>query len=505
MGMHIWYSLALGEEATSAEAIAKLTELHRYAQTVGFLGTYDIPAVGELKTGDGTEAWPPTHTVTRKLGNHREQHIHVPAMEWVGFSTMPGLGTESAYFDLARYPKTFRLTEKQSRIITSTTQRDGKIEPDPSPIAAPAEEVVVDAVGWSSSSGWCKTQYANRHGLDHFLHCHLALIKLLDYAQELGILERVGDDGGYWESRSADVLVSNLAENDRIVAAFVGALNDQIGPALEESGYVSVSPIASAPDFEHLEAEGKTLLGDGLDLASQAGPGIVSIIKAIDAVSGEPILAWPAIDFKSRWPRLLETIGAMQQLNPMLNLRIVKDRYGVSYLRHALSSRDVFHLFLPYSAPDYLTTTLTQKNETRRRIHIDGEWANIDPTRIERTVDGHLFIRPCSSGVRVARFNLGRALITHFGERIPHKAFPGWCLLPEADGAEYFEFDWAIGPKGSKQLRHAGPKVPIERTASIGPCCPEGSLASATSTTFPVRLSRHAVRRQSIWGFRSVS
>ncbi len=155
------------------------------------------------------------------------QHIRVPASEWVGFSTLPGLGTESAYFGLARYPTTFRRSGNQSQVVTHTKHRaDGTIEPDPSPIAEPAEEVIVDVKGWSSSSVWCKTQYANRHGLDHFLHCHLALINVLDYAKELGILERVNDDGGYWGSRSADVLVANLAENDRVVAAIVGSLHD---------------------------------------------------------------------------------------------------------------------------------------------------------------------------------------------------------------------------------------------------------------------------------------
>jgi hypothetical protein len=71
-----------------------------------------------------------------------------------------------------------------------------------------------------------------------------------------------------------------------------------------------------------------------------------------------------------------------------------------------------------------LTTVFTQQNETRRRINLDGEWTNIDPTRIERTVDGHLFIRPCSSGVRIARFNLGKALVTQFGS--VDNAYLGW-------------------------------------------------------------------------------
>jgi len=267
MGMHIWYRLALDEQATFAEAIAKITELHRFARTVGFLGADGIPAVSEIEIGDATAAWRPTHTVKRKLGNYREQHVHVPAMEWVGFSTLPGIGTESAHFGLARYPEAFRPTGRQSQIITSTKRlRDGSIEPDPSPIAMPTEIVVVGAKGWSGWSGFCKTHYANRYGLDHFLHCHLALIQLLDYANELGIVEYVSDDGGYWESRSKDVLVANLEKNDRIVAAFVGAINDQIGETAEESGHVVISPIANAPDFEYLEAEGRAVL------AAREGP-----------------------------------------------------------------------------------------------------------------------------------------------------------------------------------------------------------------------------------------
>jgi len=76
----------------------------------------------------------------------------------------------------------------------STQNFDGTVEPDLAPSAEPAEEIVVDAEGWRSWSGFCKTQYAHRHGLDHFMHCHLALIKLLDYAKELGILHHVNGD-----------------------------------------------------------------------------------------------------------------------------------------------------------------------------------------------------------------------------------------------------------------------------------------------------------------------
>jgi hypothetical protein len=66
MGMHIWYGLALGERETFANAIEKITELHRYALTVGFLGARDVVAVGEIETGNGTEPWPPTFSVEKK-------------------------------------------------------------------------------------------------------------------------------------------------------------------------------------------------------------------------------------------------------------------------------------------------------------------------------------------------------------------------------------------------------------------------------------------------------
>jgi hypothetical protein len=454
MGMHIWYALKLGEEATFEEAIEKIAELRRYAGTVGFRGAHDLPPVGELETGDGTEAWPPTYIVKRNLGKHREQSIAVPAIEWVGFPTMPGKGTESAYFGLARYPAIFRPTSKQSQIITVTkTHFDGSIEPDPTPLDAPAEEVVVDARGWSSWSGWCKTQYAHRHGLDHFMHCHLALIKLLDYAKALGILDYVHDDGGYWDTRSADVLVANLRENDRIVAAVVGALSDQIGEALEDRGYVAVAPIQAAPDFEHLEAEGIALLNDRAG-ARRAEPapiiasGIASILQAADDIRGASILPWPAIDLKGRWPPLAESIEGMQRLNPELGLRIVRDDNGISYLGHARSSQDVFEIVMPYRVPDKLTSPLTQLNEQRRRIRVDGRWVYIDATRIERTATGSLLVRPCSAGVRISRLRIGKAFAAHFGADVDDRVYPGWCLLPDADGEEFFEFEWSYWPRG---------------------------------------------------------
>jgi hypothetical protein len=58
---------------------------------------------------------------------------------------------------------------------------------------------------WSWRS-FCKTQYASNPqlgGVQGFLRCHLSVIRLLDAAQELGILGEVNDEGGYWERRDA--------------------------------------------------------------------------------------------------------------------------------------------------------------------------------------------------------------------------------------------------------------------------------------------------------------
>jgi hypothetical protein len=55
-----------------------------------------------------------------------------------------------------------------------------------------------DAWGWHAFS---KTFFATRVSDQHFLRCHLSLIRLLEHAQELRILGTVKDDGSYWESR----------------------------------------------------------------------------------------------------------------------------------------------------------------------------------------------------------------------------------------------------------------------------------------------------------------
>jgi hypothetical protein len=101
----------------------------------------------------------------------------------------------------------------------------------------------------------CKTQYAGLPqygGEDNFLTAHESLIALLDRARELGLQTDVHDDGGYWEDRDRDHLLQQLAEWNGLVAALAGQLKDKMG-----AGPQGVqAPILTAPNFEHLEADG---------------------------------------------------------------------------------------------------------------------------------------------------------------------------------------------------------------------------------------------------------
>lgn len=105
--------------------------------------------------------------------------------------------------------------------------------------------------GWRLES-FCKTQYASRHGWEHFLHCHLAVVLLLTAAETVGLRVTVEDEGGLWESGSFAVLRRNLAEYDEGVAALGGALKD----AAEAADQTIEAPILDHPQFEHLEAQG---------------------------------------------------------------------------------------------------------------------------------------------------------------------------------------------------------------------------------------------------------
>jgi hypothetical protein len=151
--------------------------------------------------------------------------------ELIGFIVVPAEGCEVACFGLGRYPTS---------------------------IVKGGQSISTDLDGWRWWA-FCKTQYASNPslgGVKQFLRCHLGIVALLDKAKELGILDEVKDEGGYWEKRDVEALVKEIARWNTMVAGFVGRLNDHMEKAGRDRQSVE-SAITEFPDFEHLEAEGR--------------------------------------------------------------------------------------------------------------------------------------------------------------------------------------------------------------------------------------------------------
>jgi hypothetical protein len=149
----------------------------------------------------------------------------------LAFKTSPGEGSEPANFGLCLYPA-----------------------------AVPGHAMHgVKRVKTGISGGWywksfCKTQYASNPAtgdIENFLRSHLSIVRLLDYARELGVLHGVTDEGGYWEGRDVKALVEEVGQWNAMIAGFVGGLKDLAGSTDIQS------EITKFPDYEHLEAEGR--------------------------------------------------------------------------------------------------------------------------------------------------------------------------------------------------------------------------------------------------------
>jgi hypothetical protein len=159
---------------------------------------------------------------------HAGIHYHVEPKHIVAFSCDPGEGCEQANLGLTLYPA----------VLAVQDPRSGR-----------ARKLRTELKGWCWSS-FCKTQYATQHGVDHFLRCHLSVIKMLDHAKKLGILASVNDEGEFWERRDLKALVQQVGQWNEQIAGLVGQMKDLLGGDIQ-------SPITQFADFEHLEAEGR--------------------------------------------------------------------------------------------------------------------------------------------------------------------------------------------------------------------------------------------------------
>lgn len=226
MGLTIHYTLHA--DVPTERAARRLVE--RLHLAAGDLPLAELHDVVEFSDDDG----PAEFTSELQSWLHTQSHYWliredccacVRPRHVIAFATIPGPGSEPANFGLCHYP--------------------AKVEVD-------GRSISTGLAGWNWRS-FCKTQYASNPddgGQENFVRSHLAVVRLLDCAQELNLLREVQDESRYWETRNTNALVKVVGDWNRQMAGFVGQFQDQIGRNV-------VAPIKEYPTFEHLEAEGR--------------------------------------------------------------------------------------------------------------------------------------------------------------------------------------------------------------------------------------------------------
>ncbi len=240
MGLTIHYSLQ--SRTRSIDKVRKLiTELRQRALDLPFTEVSDVIELsGEQCEYDKCSQDDPYRWLLIQAGRYAdlkvpdgERSYHVTPNHLIAFETIPGEGCEPANFGLCKYPAFIEVevpgTGRRRRIRTKLS-------------------------GWSWSS-FCKTQYASNPecgGTENFLRCHLAVIKMLDHANAIGVLDDVSDEGDFWTNRDMKSLAQEVGQWNVSMAGFVGQMKDIFGDDFQ-------SPITSFGDFEHLEAKGRVV------------------------------------------------------------------------------------------------------------------------------------------------------------------------------------------------------------------------------------------------------
>ena len=165
-------------------------------------------------------------------GSEGRYSFSVAPTELIAFETFPGPGCEPANLGLCRYPAVIEVDDPEHR--GSKRRLRTKLS------------------GWRWSS-FCKTQYASNleaGGVTNFLRCHLAVVRLLDYAKQINILDNVHDEGEFWENRDVKMLSQQVGHWNETVAAEFGKLKDGVGDGL-------VAEMTKHPIFELLNPRGR--------------------------------------------------------------------------------------------------------------------------------------------------------------------------------------------------------------------------------------------------------
>ncbi len=167
-----------------------------------------------------------------------------PPEHMIVFQTWPGEGSEPAVFGFCNYP-------------AQVTMPSGKIQE-------------TGRSGWCLYS-FCTTQYASDPrcgGVEHFLRCHLCVIKVLDFIQQTGLATATVEDGGlYWEKRSIEELAKEIGKWNIFVAGAISTFRSSI-----KGDGTFKAPITEFQNFEHLEAKGLDRIAE-LQRKLKAGEG----------------------------------------------------------------------------------------------------------------------------------------------------------------------------------------------------------------------------------------
>ena len=209
MGLTIHYSLAT-KTPSSNTARQLVEQLRQRALDLPFAEVGDVVEFsGDDCNFERHDAGDPNGWLliqSRVLVERGHDCFCVPPSRVIAFTAWPGEGCEPANFGLNLYPRSINVGRDWRSIRTGLQ-------------------------GWSWHS-FCKTQYAScpeYGGVEHFLKCHLAVIKMLDHAAKLSMLESVDDEGEYWEQRDLSALAGEVGDCNSLIGAWADRLKAAFG------------------------------------------------------------------------------------------------------------------------------------------------------------------------------------------------------------------------------------------------------------------------------------
>ncbi|WP_254568020.1 hypothetical protein [Oscillatoria sp. HE19RPO] len=272
MGLTISYDLNLGSDSIEL-AREKIHALHQAAINLPFEKVSEVVELVGEPCRDEHNKMEELHRFLQLEAargiEYENSYFFVDPVQLIAFTVLPGKGCESANFGLALFPETTQIKLRKPEPgadpneikpwgwedfkIKLEEKRTGKIDETKVEIRT----IPTNLTHWSWSN-FCKTQYASNPeygGMENFLKCHGLVVQMLDIAQDLGILESVCDEGGYWESRNTQTLSQSVGNYNALVAGVVGGLKTLLTQEGIEAK--TQAPITDYPNYEYLEAEGE--------------------------------------------------------------------------------------------------------------------------------------------------------------------------------------------------------------------------------------------------------